>query len=231
MNDPVRASAVWRAALAIVVRHPVATVAPALILAPLSEASHLLSDDRSNLELGLLFVVESLTFYLYVAYAERLTSEARRSPGPISVLRVLSYLLLAAPVVPIVALASLAAIALPTASASLLVIPGVWLMTRWSLFAPVIVRERLGPLAALRRSNELARGHFELVFLTAAFAVVLEEAVADAGTVGGLALTGSGTWGQWLGGSIATLAILPVASFATALVYGHLRHTEDRSSS
>ena len=69
------------------------------------------------------------------------------------------------------------------------------------------------------------------MFLTAAFAVVLEEAVADAGTVGGLALTGSGTWGQWLGGSIATLAILPVASFATALVYGHLRHTEDRSSS
>ena len=52
------------------------------------------------------------------------------------------------------------------------------------MFAPVIVTELLGPLAAMRCSNELVRGNFELVFLTAAFAVVLEEAVADAGTLG-----------------------------------------------
>jgi hypothetical protein len=108
-------------------------------------------------------------------------------------------------------------------AASLLVIPGLWLMTRWSLLAPVVVTEYLGPLAALRRSNQLVRGHFELVFLTAAFAVVLEEAVADAGMLGGLALTGSETWGQWAGGSLATVVILSVASFATALTYGRLR--------
>jgi hypothetical protein len=231
LNDPVRASAVWRESLAIIVRHPVATVAPALFLAPLSEAPHLLPDNRSYLELALLFIVESLAFYLYVAYAERMTSEARRSPEPISVLRILRNLLLAAPVVPIVALASLAAIALPTASASLLVIPGIWVMTRWSLFAPVIVTELLGPVAALKRSNVLVKGNFELVFLTAAFAVVLEEAVADAGTVAGLKLTASETWGEWLGGSVATIVILPVASFATALVYGHLRRREDRDRS
>jgi hypothetical protein len=134
-----------------------------------------------------------------VAYAERLTSEARRSAESISLLRVLRNLVLAAPVVPIVAVASFAAIALPTAAANLLAIPGLWLMTRWSLFAPVIVRELLGPLAALRRSNELVRGHFELVFLTAAFAVVLEEAFTDAGALGGLAFTGSEVWGEWVG--------------------------------
>ena len=206
-------------------------VAPALFLAPLSEAPYLLPDNRSYLELVLLFIVESLAFYLYVAYAERMTSEARRSPEPISVLRILRNLLLAAPVVPIVAFASLAAIALPTASASLLVIPGIWIMARWSLFAPVIVTELLGPLASLKRSNELVRGNFELIFLTAAFAVVLEEAVADAGTMVGLELTGSETWGEWVGGSVATIAILPVASFATALVYGHLRRTEARTHS
>jgi hypothetical protein len=87
------------------------------------------------------------------------------------------------------------------------------------------VRERLGPLAALGRSNELVRGHFELVFLTAALAVVLEEAVMDAGALGGLAVTGSETWGEWMGGSVAAVLILPVASFATAVVYGELRHT------
>jgi hypothetical protein len=205
-------------------------VVPALFLGALTETPYLIPDNRSFLETTLAFVVESLAFYLYVAYAERLTSEARRSPEPISVFKVLRNLFLAAPVVPIVAVASLAAIALPTAAASLLVVPGIWVMTRWSLFAPVIVSELLGPLAALKRSNELVRGNFELVLLTAAFAVVLEDAFADAGTLGGLALTGSKTWGEWLGGSVATVLILPLASLATALVYGHLRRMEDHTS-
>jgi hypothetical protein len=221
---------VWREALAIIVRHPLATVVPALFLGALTETPYLIPDNRSFLETTLAFVVESLAFYLYVAYAERLTSGARRSPEPISVFKVLRNLFLAAPVVPIVAVASLAAIALPTAAASLLVVPGIWVMTRWSLFAPVIVSELLGPLAALKRSNELVRGNFELVLLTAAFAVVLEDAFADAGTLGGLALTGSETWGEWLGGSVATVLILPLASLATALVYGHLRRLEDHTS-
>ena len=181
-------------------RHPVATVAPALLLGALSESPYLLPEHRSVLEHAAAFLAESFAFYLYVAYAERLTSEARRSPESIPLTMVLRNLLLAAPVVPVIAVASLAAIALPTAAASLLVIPGLWLMTRWSLFAPVIVSERLGPPAALGRSNGLVRGNFELVFLTAALAVVLEEAVADAGTLGGLALTGSETWGEWMGG-------------------------------
>lgn len=231
MKEPVRASAVWREALAIIVRHPVATVVPALFLGALTETPHLIPEHRTFPEMTLVFVVESLVFYLYVAYAERLTSEARSSLEPIPVLRVLSNLLLAAPVVPVVAVASLAAIALPTAAASLLVVPGVWVMTRWSLFAPVIVSENLGPLASLRRSNELVRGNFELVLLTATFAMVLEEAFESVGVLGALALTGSDTWGAWLGGSLTTVMILPVTSFATALVYGHLRLAADRARS
>ena len=79
-------------------------------------------------------------------------------------------------------------------------------------------------MAALRRSNETVRGHFELVFLTAAFAVVLEEGVMDAGALRGLAVTGSESWGEWIGGSVAAVLILPVASFATALANSDLRH-------
>jgi hypothetical protein len=179
------APAVWREAFAIVRRHPVATIVPAIYLGALTEMPYLFPDSRSVLQGVLAFLTESLAFYLYVAYAEELTFEAQRSGRFIPLPRVLSSLLLAAPVVPLVTVASLAAITLPTAAASVLVIPGLWLLTRWSLFAPVIVREHLGSLAALRRSNELVRGHFELVFLTAAFAVVLEEAVMDAGAYGG----------------------------------------------
>jgi hypothetical protein len=225
MKEQIRASAVWREALAIVLRHPVATVVPALFLGALTETPHLLPDHGSVFELFLAFLTESFAFYLYVAYAEELTLEARRSRRFIPLPRVLRSLLLAAPAVPLVTVASLVAIALPTAAASLLVIPGLWLLTRWSLFAPVIVREHLGPLAALRRSNEIVRGHFELVFLTAAFAVILEEAVMDAGVGGGLTVTGSETWGEWIGGSAAAVVILPVASFATALAYGKLRRS------
>jgi hypothetical protein len=117
--------------------------------------------------------------------------------------------------------ASLAAIALPTA-ASVLVIPGLWLLTRWSLFAPAIVREDLGPVAALRRSNEVVRSHFELVFLTAAFAVILEEILLGAGAYVGLAVSGSDAWGEWVGGSVAAMLVLPLTSLATALTYSHL---------
>jgi hypothetical protein len=199
------------------------TVAPALFLGALTETPYLFPDSQSVLQNVLAFLTESFAFYLYVAYAEELSSLALRSSGFIPLPRALRSLLLAAPSVPLVTIASLAAIALPTAAASVLVIPGLWLLTRWSLFAPVIVRERLGPLAALRRSNEIVRGHFELVFLTAALAVVLEEAVMDMGALGGLAITGSETWGEWVGGSVAAVAILPMTSFATALAYGELR--------
>lgn len=223
MKKPVGALAIWREALVILRRHPVAMVVPVLFLGPLAELPYLFPDSRSVLQGVLAFLTESFAFYLYVAYAEELISEARRSLRSIPLPSVLRSLLFAAPVVPLVTLASLAAIALPTAAASILVIPGLWLLTRWSLFAPVIVREHLGPLAALRRSNELVKGNFELVFLTAAFAVVLEEAVMGAGALGGLALTGSETWGEWVGGSAAAVVVLPVASLATALVYGELR--------
>ena len=135
-------------------------------------------------------------------------------------------LLLAAPAVPLVMAASVAAITLPTVAATLLIVPGLWLLTHWSLFAPAIVREDLGPMAALKRSNELVEGRFELVFLTAAFAVILEEAVLGAGAYIGLVVSGSETWGEWAGGSVAVILVLPLASFTTALTYGLLSHQE-----
>ena len=91
--------------------------------------------------------------------------------------------------------ASIAAIMIPRVATTLLVVPGLWVLTRWSLFAPVISREHLGPVAALKRSSELVRNHFELVFLTAAFATVLEEVAIHAGAVVGLLVSGSDTWG------------------------------------
>lgn len=82
-------------------------------------------------------------FYLYIAYAEEVAIEAGRDAERITVRGVLHKLRRAAPVVPFVIFASVAAITIPSLASSLLVIPGLWLLTRWSLFAPAIVRERL----------------------------------------------------------------------------------------
>jgi hypothetical protein len=221
VDERATASAVWREAGTLIRRHPLAMLLPAAFLGMLIEVPYLLPDSRYVLQDILALLTQAFALYLYIAYAEEVVLEAA-SAEHLPLRRVLRRVLLAAPVVPLVMAASVAAIALPTAAASLLVVPGLWLLTRWSLFAPAIVRERLGPVGALRRSNELVQGHFELVFLTAAFAVILEEAVQGAGAFVGLVVSGSDTWGEWVGGSVATILILPLASFATALAYGVL---------
>jgi len=90
------------------------------------------------------------------------------------------------------------------------------------LFAPVISRERPGPIGALRRSNWLVRNHFWLVFLTATLALILEEAVIHAGAAVGLLITASDTWGKWAGGTIAASLITPLAALATSVTYQRL---------
>ncbi|MEX1038580.1 MAG: hypothetical protein WDZ96_06985 [Acidimicrobiia bacterium] len=42
----------------------------------------------------------------------------------------------------------------------LLIIPGLWLATMFTMYTPVIAVEGKGPVAALRRSFELVKGHF-----------------------------------------------------------------------
>jgi hypothetical protein len=221
VEERATASAVWREASALIRRHPIAMLFPAAFLGMLMETPYLLPDSQYVFQNILAFLTQAFAFYLYVAYAEEVILEAQ-SAEHIPLGGVLYRLLLATPAVPFVVAASVIAIALPTAATGLLVIPGLWLLTRWSLFAPAVVRERLRPLAALRRSSELVQGNFELVFLTAAFAVILEEAALGAGAFVGLIVSGSETWGEWLGGSVAAVLILPLTSFATALVYNLL---------
>jgi hypothetical protein len=232
-DEQITAAAVWREALAIIRRYPLAMVVPAAMLGALGEAPYYFIEGWLNVSEG---VITSLTgaiaFYLYMtlieqmeimsiytAYAEEVAVDAERGSRRITMRSALHKMRQAAPVVPSIIIAAVAAITIPIAAVTLLVIPGLWLLTRWSLFAPAIVRERLGPVAALKRSSGLVRSHFELVFLTAALAIVLEEAGIHAGGVAGLIVTGSDTWGQWIGGWIATSLITPLAALATSVAY------------
>src|SRR5919202_2004477 len=217
---------VWREAFGIIRRFPLASGFPAAVLGMVGAAPYYFITGKIHVREEILTsLTGAFAFYLYivyVAYAEEVTAEAARGVEHITTRGVLHMLRQASLVAPSAMAAAVAAIIIPRATIALLVIPGLWVLTRWSLFAPVISREHLGPVAALKRSNELVGGHFELVFLTAALATVLEEVAVDAGGAAGLLASGSDTWGQWLGSSIATLLTMPLAAFATSMTYINL---------
>ena len=229
VDEPASVLSIWRQALAIIRRYPLAALIPAVVLGSLGDAPYYFIKGEITLPEEILTTLSgAFAYYLYIVYtvyAEEVTAEAEQGAERITMVGVLHELRQASPIVPTVLFASVAAIAIPLVATTLLVIPGLWQLTRWALFAPVISKEHLGAVAALKRSSELVRGHFELVFLTAAFGIVLEEAASHAGAVAGLVVTNSDTWGQWLGGSVVTSLFMPLAAFATSVAYMHLRQS------
>lgn len=216
---------VWRGALAIIAKYPLATLVPAAVLGAIGEIPTYLIEDRPWLDLVLSTVSAYFAYYLYLAYAEGIVYEAERGTVRIGLRGAIEGLLQAMPFVVRVLVAALIALFVTSVATGLLLIPGAWLYTRWSLATPVIRKEGLGVLGAMGRSNQLVRGNFWLVFLTATVAYYIEGGMTHAGAEAALLVTGSSTWGEWVGGSmVATLAI-PLGAFATSLAYSSLtRH-------
>jgi hypothetical protein len=190
-----------------------------------------LSDLLQLVDGGLLAAVAlglalAVVFELYVAYAERLVLEADRDAERVSVVALLGA---ATPVVPRLLLASIPAVALPAAATGALVLPGLWLLTRWVLYAPVIAREDLAPVAALRRSGQLVRGHFWQVFAVATAALIIEHAVIHATAHTAEPLLGSRLLAL-LAAAVAVAAVSPIAALTISLVYDRLSgsHSAER---
>ena len=224
MGDPGSIAGVLREAFAFVRRHPSATILPAAVLGAFAEAPHYFVEEHPLLDNALTYASAALAYYLYLAYAEEIAVEYERGMDRLTLRDMLRELREAMPYVLRVLAAGLVTLSIVSVAIGLLVIPGAWLYTRWSLCTPVIRREDLGPIAALKRSNGLVRGRFRFVFGTATLAFVLEEALVHAGAVGGYLVSGSHTWGEWIGGSIVAALIIPLAAFTTSLAYGRLAH-------
>jgi hypothetical protein len=210
---------VWLAALAIFGRYPLASLAPAAVLGAIGEVPAYLMAGRPLLDQVLTLVSAYVAYYLYLAYAEGVVRKARQGAQRLGLWGVLDDLIEAAPFVPSVLVAALISLTITTAAIGLLLIPGMWLYTRWSLATPVIREHGIGPLAATRRSYELVRGHFWFVFATATVAYYLEGAVTHEGAQLVGSVTGSHTWGEWTGGSIVATLAVPLAAFATSLAH------------
>jgi hypothetical protein len=213
---------VWLTVLAIFRRYPLATLVPAAVLGAIGEIPAYLIDGRPLLDQALTLVTAYIAYYLYLAYAEGIVRRAQRGVQGPGFRSMLDDLMEAAPFVPSVLVAALISLFMTTLATGLLLIPGLWLYTRWSLATPVIREQSIGPLAAIRRSNQLVRGNFWFVFMTATVAYYLEGVVVHEGAVVAGSVTGSHTWGAWAGGSIVATLVVPLAAFATSLAHSSL---------
>lgn len=226
MNETNTIKGVWLESLAIFRKYPLATLAPAVVFGAIGEVPAYLIDERRLLDLILSLITAYVAYYLYLAYAEGLVRKARRGEQRQGLVGMFDDLITALPFVPGVFVAALIVVTVTSFATLLLVIPGMWLYTRWSLTTPVIREESIGPVGATRRSNELVRGHFWFAFMTATVAYYLEGVMIHLGAwVAGLA-TGSHTWGEWVGGSILAALVMPLGAFATSLAHSSLeKHT------
>jgi hypothetical protein len=214
----------WPHATAVVRRHPVAALAPAAALGAAADVLQLVGSSAvAEVALG---VALAIAFEFYVAYAERLLIEDRRDRGRVEIGRMLRGALAIFP--PLLA-ASLLAVTLPLAATGLLVVPGLWLLTRWSLFAPAIAREGLGPLDSLRRSADLVRGHFWPVLGVATVAILIEHGVIHASAHAAEPVLGSRALGLVAAGLVVA-AVSPIAAFTVSLVYDRLSTAAARPS-
>ena len=219
MDEPNTIRGVWLGGLAIMWSYPLATLGPSAVLGAIGEVPTYLIDERRVLDLVISLVTAYLAYYLYLAYAEGIVRKVRRGEQRHGLGGVLDDLTGASRYVLGVTGAAIIVITITSAATLLLVVPGVWLYTRWSLTTPVIREQSIGPLAAMRRSGQLVRGNFWFVFMTASVAYYLEGVFTHLGGWTAGWITGSHTWGEWVGGSILAAVVTPVAAFATSLAH------------
>src|SRR5215207_6732535 len=157
MAYPGSISGVWWEATAIVRRYPSATIIPGVALGAIAEVPHYFVEEHPLMDNALTYVTAAFAYFLYLAYAEEIAVEYERGVDRITLRGMLRELLEAIPYGMRVLAAGVFTLSVVSVAIGLLVIPGAWLYTRWSLCTPVIRREDLGVVAALKRSNELVR--------------------------------------------------------------------------
>ena len=103
----------------------------------------------------------------------------------------------------------------------LLIVPGLILLTMWSVAAPVVVMEKPGALAALGRSRQLVRGHGWPVFgvIVAIFFVLLAVSVV----IGSIGVISNSAVLTFVFNLVLNVAVAPVYALAAAVMYFALR--------
>lgn len=213
-------------------RHPVALLGPGLVLfAVFGVPEAFLEGELEELEgvpvvevsgVVLLAVIAFLASYLYYGYCEEVFEQARR--GPVSTGRALWATV---PVLPALVAASLLVGLGVVVGLALAILPGLWLLTRWAVAAPVVSYERAGPLRALGRSQALVRGRVRFVLLTAITAVVAEQLLSGAADLLGEELSTNAVVPKIVAELVVDVLLTPLAGLVVAATYFRLREGGD----
>jgi glycerophosphoryl diester phosphodiesterase family protein len=102
----------------------------------------------------------------------------------------------------------------------LLIVPGLYLLVRWSVVGPVIVLERLDAGAAFSRSATLVRGHGWRIFWLL-LVVGLLAGIAHGALLGIFAFLPP-FWQTWIGGTIADSLVVPFVAGCVTVLYRRL---------
>jgi hypothetical protein len=105
----------------------------------------------------------------------------------------------------------------------LLVVPGFVFLTWFALVAPIVKVERPPLVAAFRRSRELVRGWFWLVFWLVVPITVGSEVLSQLAQSGAVDLLGEGFTANWLGAVVTELVTAPPYALAVVVLYFELR--------
>ena len=106
----------------------------------------------------------------------------------------------------------------------LLIVPGLYLLTRWILLAPVIVLERRRAGEAFSRSSELVRGHgwtvLALILVTVGLSIVASSLV-------GIVFAPLPEFlDAWIGGLVSNSLTAPFVALAWTITYYRLARPE-----
>jgi hypothetical protein len=105
----------------------------------------------------------------------------------------------------------------------LLIVPGIVFITWFALVAPVVKVEHPPIRAAFRRSRELVRGHFWLVFAFVIPIVIVAELLSGLAQSGMVELFGETFVGDWAGAAVADLLTAPLYALGVVVLYFELR--------
>lgn len=111
----------------------------------------------------------------------------------------------------------------------LLIIPGLILITIWSVVVPVVVLEKPGVFAAFGRSRELVRGHGWPVFGTLVVTWLITIGVAIVGGIIVAALGGADVI-QAIVNWLLSAALLPITALVISVLYFRLKAAKSEAT-
>jgi hypothetical protein len=110
-------------------------------------------------------------------------------------------------------------------------VPGIWLFSSWSVTVPALVVERRGPIQAMQRSFQLAKGRLGPVFVVVLLSFLVYGTVSYTLSLVASVLTFSGQGGDLpasvaasvISSTVSSILVQPFIAAATIVLYLDLR--------